>query len=61
VNNILNQEVRVCVFLLGQAIPFSAVGHGRYRTCAFRIIDKLACFQGLSAKNSARMVPHPCR
>ena len=48
VKNILNQEVRLCVFLLGQASRCSALGHDRCTTCALPLMDKLACIQDLS-------------
>jgi hypothetical protein len=54
-NNILNQAVPACVFLLGQAGHFPTAGQDRGRSLAFSIMDELLCFQNLSSKNSVRM------
>jgi hypothetical protein len=55
-NNILNQTVRPCVFLLEHA-SHSPGGHRRCLALAFPIMDELACFQYLSGKIPARMEP----
>jgi hypothetical protein len=57
VNIILNQEVRLYVFLLGQVNNSSAIGHGRSIALASPIMDEVACFQDLSGIVSAKMDP----
>jgi hypothetical protein len=57
VNNILNQEVRLYVFLLGQGKHLCASGPDRRRSLAFSIMVKLMYSQYFSGESSARMDP----
>ena len=54
-NNILNQSVRRCVFLLEHPSHSLERGNRRCLALAFPIMDELACFQNLSGKISTRM------
>jgi hypothetical protein len=55
VNNILNQAVRRCVFLLEHPSHSLEGVNRRCFALAFPIMDELACFQYLSGKISTRM------
>jgi hypothetical protein len=56
VNNIFNQMIRPCVFLLEQASHSPEGGQRRSFALGFPIMDELTCFQYLSGESSARMV-----